>query len=233
MKSIGEEILLPFIYIKLLCFNALEEWKIRRRFYGNPLFKKTDKALQKLYRFKNPYLISKKFMQKKGEDSVHTYGETPLSVFNTLFNLCHLQKEDRFLDLGAGRGRGVFFASTFFGCTAMGVDFVPDFYDKAESLAKTLDNPPLFYLEDMLSFDLSKANVIYFYALCMDEAPFLAMISRLESLEKGTRVITVSFPLSDYLEKNLKKNLEKCSLIASATVSYPWGQTTVYVNLLN
>ena len=225
MKSIGEELLLPFIYIKLLCFNALEEWRIKRFFYGNLLFKKTDKALKKLYRFQNPYTISKNFMKKRNESSIHTYGETPLSVFNEMFLLCNLKKEDSFLDLGAGRGRGVFFASTFFGCTSTGVDFVPDFYEKAQFIAKTLQNPPLFYLEDMLSFDLSRANIIYFYALCMEETPFLSMISRLQSLKKDIRVITVSFPLSDYSNK--------FSLLTSKEVSYPWGQTPLYVNSRN
>ena len=224
MKSTGETFLLFFIYIKLLFFNTIEEWRIRRSFYKNPLFKKTDQALKKIYRFKNPYRISKKFMEEREERSVHTYGETPLSVFNAIFRLCDLKKEDRFLDLGAGRGRGVFFASTFFGCLAEGVDFVPDFYNKAVSITKTLTNPPLFYLQDMLSFDLDHANVIYFYALCMEEPLFLSMISRLESVKKGTRVVTTSFPLSDYSEK--------FSLVSSQEVSYPWGKTTLYLNTI-
>ncbi|MES2199898.1 MAG: methyltransferase domain-containing protein [Chlamydiota bacterium] len=222
MKSIGEALLLPLIRLKLLWFNIIEELTVHRYFYKNSLFKQVDVSLKHLYFGQNPYIICKDFMQSCKQNQVHVYGETPLTEIYSLLMQAGLQKEDCFIDLGCGRGRNVFFASTLFGCKTIGIDIVPIFCDKAQKLASSLPNPPKFLCEDMSTADLSEGTILYFYALCLEEDLFLSMITKLASLKVGTKIITVSFPLSDYSKK--------FSTLFSKQVSYPWGKTELFIN---
>ncbi|MBS0626817.1 MAG: class I SAM-dependent methyltransferase, partial [Verrucomicrobia bacterium] len=129
-----------------------------------------------------------------------------------------------FIDVGCGRGRNVFFVSTFFGCKATGIDIVPLFCEKARKVASLIPNPPQFVCEDMENFDLSKASLLYFYALCLDDDLLLKMIDNLSKLKPGTKVITVSFPLSDYSKA--------FSTLFSKEAFYPWGKTELFINVL-
>lgn len=224
MKSIGEILFLPFIYIKLFWFNLQEERKVTKYFYKNICFKEADTSLKQLYSGENPYKICKDFMQKSKKSQVHVYGETPLTELYAILLKCHLTEKDCFIDIGCGRGRNIFFTSAFFGCKTLGLDIVPLFCERADRIAFFLENPPQFICEDMETFDLNKATIIYFYAICLEDDLLLKMIDKLSKLKKGTKVITVSFPLSDYSKV--------FSTLFSKKAFYPWGKTELFLNLL-
>ncbi len=217
---------LPFLFVKVTLFNVKEEYRVRKSFYHNPLFKKIDLSLKKAYRFSNPYHIAKKFAKKKGEVDLHTYGETPLTTLYKILKLAKASKEDIFLDLGAGRGRVVFFVATYLGCKALGIEHNPHFCEKAQKIASFLPIKPTFLDKNMLlESSMPKATLIYFYGICLDEPSFLSVVRQFALLSKGVKVITVSFPLSDYIES--------FSLLSSETFSYPWGEATVYIQEKN
>ena len=202
----------------------MEELKVRRFFYKNTRFKQADLFLKQSYQEQNPYLICKNFMQSRGLKQVHVYGETPLTELYSILIQMNLKKEDCFIDLGCGRGRNVFFVSTVFNCECMGIDIVPLFCKEAKKIAASLSHPPQFVCEDMSQADLSEGTVLYFYALCLEENFLLSMIAKLETLQAGTKIITVSFPLSDYSKA--------FSLLFSKKASYPWGKTGLFVNVI-
>lgn len=163
-------------------------------------------------------------MQSCHQNQVHVYGETPLTELYTLLIQMNLQKEDCFIDLGCGRGGNVFLVSTLFACKSIGIDVVPLFCKEAKKIAALLPQPPQFVCEDMSTSDLSEGTVLYFYALCLEDDLFLSMIKKLESLKGGTKIITVSFPLSDYSKA--------FSVLFSKKARYPWGKTDLFVNVI-
>lgn len=222
MKFLVEVFFIPFLSIKILWLHLLEERKIRMLFYKNKLFKQADLALKKAYRFKNPYRISKNFERKRKNSLIHTYGETPLTTLFHLLKLCKITKEDCFVDLGCGRGRIVLFVASIFRCKSVGVDWILTFCHKAQKIATSLSLTSQFFSQNILSYTLQEATIIYFYSLCMEELPFLKMIAHLDRIKKGTKVITVSYPLSDYSTLFF--------VIHTEVVFYPWGKTTAYIN---
>ncbi len=224
MKSLGEALLLSFIRLKLFWFNRIEELRVQKLFYKNAFFKEVDLSLKQVYHKENPYRICKNFMQKEQKTKIHVYGETPLTELYAILTKLELKKEDCFIDLGCGRGRSVLFVSTFFGCKAIGIDIVPLFCERGQKIASCLPLPPKFLCEDMTTSDLKEGTVLYFYALCLEEDLLLSMIFKLTKLKKGTKIITVSFPLSDYSEA--------FSTLFSKIASYPWGKTELFVNIL-
>ncbi len=223
MRSIGEPFILLFTFLKLWYFNWSEQKKVRKLFYlNNSFFAKIDTALQKEYRWKNPYTISKNFLQQCKHANIHAYGETPLSVLYKALIFCGASNKDCFLDLGCGRGRTVFLASAFFKCKSIGIDFIPYFIEKAQDKASTMPSPPIFLLQDMQSTDLSAATILYFYELCLEEDLFLTMVNKLKTLKEGTFILTTSFSLQEYSSD--------FSIFSTQEAHYPWGKTTLYIN---
>ena len=224
MQSIGEWLLLPYIWIQVFFYNKQEKKIVHRLFYTNTLFKQVDFLLQKVYRFKNPYSICKKFMQKQRKNNIHVYGETPLSILHEALILAQIDKKDCFVDLGCGRGRLALFVASYYGVKSIGIDYIASFIEKANKLSSALSISSYFICQDFLHYPLPKEGTLfYFYSLCYEEQEIKRFMQELESLSPGTRVITVSFPLSDY----------SCafSILTSFERSYPFGKTMIYINI--
>ncbi len=181
-------------------------------------------ALKNLYAKKSPYKISKEFLISKNKNEIHTYGETPLTEFYDFLIRADVSEKDVFIDLGCGRGQIVFLVSTFFGCSAVGVDCIPVFCERAERIAAASNLPCRFVCEDMQNLDLKAATILYFYALWHEEDYLKKMIRKLSLLNKGTRIITVGFPLCDYSSS--------FSVLFSSPCSYPWGKTELFLNVI-
>jgi SAM-dependent methyltransferase len=225
VQIVGELFALTFwITPKVFWFSYREEKQVSKFFCRNPTFSSVDRQLRHLYRFTNPYRTSKRFLKDRGASDIHVYGETPLTVFNQMFKEGDLTPSDCFVDLGCGRGRGVLFASTVWKCSAIGVDWIPIFCEKAKRASSLLkENVPRFFCQKLTEFDLSLGSFFYFYSLCLEEDELRSSISHLESVPKGSKVITVSFPLTDYTPS--------FCLSASWKVTYPWGKTKAFLNL--
>lgn len=200
-----------------------EERRIRKLYYSNDSFRTCDLLFHKAYLFHNPYQISKNFLMQKGEKDLHVYGETPITSLFQIAKKCGLKTDDYFLELGSGRGRGIFFLSQIFGCKAKGIEWIPEFVDKAESIAKQaeIDNA-YFSCEDMLEVNLSESTVIYLYGTCLDEFSICKLVKNLEKAHSSIKIITVSYPLTTY------SDLFK--IVDQFTVPYPWGDAEVYIN---
>jgi hypothetical protein len=204
----------------------LEYLKVIFRYYPNTSFAKRDLILLGKYFFKSPYSYSKEFLISQGEEEIYAYGETPLTTLETIAKLSHLSKEDTVFELGSGRGRSCFWLSSFIGCKVIGIDFVPAFIKKALEVKEKFHLSKLdFRQEDLLQSNFSEATVIYLYGTCYD-TPFLKrLVKKFAILPKGTKIITVSYPLTDYAKKGEYQVIQKTSL------PFTWGMGEVYFHI--
>ena len=210
------------LYLRVKWRLVLEQLKVRRRFYSNTSFRDIDRALLKAYRFKNPYTLSRKFLKKKGEQDVHLYGETYLTTYEKMGVACGLTANDRVLELGCGRGRGVFFLSHYFGARVHGVEWIPQFVDSAQSIATKYSSwRTTFACEDFMDTDLKDYTVIYLFGTSLKDAEVERLIQRFHTLKKGTKIITVSYPLTEYHPSfTIKKEF---------SAPFPWGEAQIYI----
>lgn len=211
MKSIGEFFALFSLFFKMRSFAKKEKIWVESHFYSCEPFRNADLALKKLYRFTNPYSLCRKV-------SNDVYGETPLATFVEMFERGGLSCQDRFVDLGAGRGRGVIFAASVWGCVSLGIDLVPDFCHKANQAGSHL--PVYFLNEDFTTCNLPQGTFFYLYAITMEEPHLQKILEKLSSVPSGTKIVTVDFPLEDAFQ-----------LIDSWESVYPWGTATMYLQI--
>lgn len=216
MLSIGRH----FYYRAKLSFY---EWQTRRLFYAHAEFAKQDRALLRAYRFINPYRLSRDFLLSRGAEDPHQYGETPVKSYFQMAEACGLTSQDRVLELGCGRGRGVFFLASFYGCQVHGIDWNPQFVAIAQSIqASTQASRISFSCEDMFLTDLRQASFIYLYGTCLSDACIDKMLFSLERAAPGTKIVTVSYSL----ERPDLFTLEKKLLLR-----FPWGKAEAYLHI--
>lgn len=223
MKFIIHQFILCFIACKVWWYFCQEERQVRFCFYRNKMFRSRDCSLKRIYRFKNAYRINKRFLRSKGVHDVDTYGETPLTTLYFIAQQCEITSQDHVIDLGCGRGRGTFFLNDYIGCQTTGIEWNPEFIDMAKKVvAADPCRAPEFICADMLSADLSQATVIYLFGTCLPDPVIEKLVASFARLPPSTKIITVSFPLSDY-SKEFKE-------IKEFTGSFPWGNGSIYLN---
>jgi SAM-dependent methyltransferase len=190
-----------------------------------PSFFWLDLLLAKHYILKSPHRLSKAFLMRKGAHNIYAYGETPLTTLDKIARRCRILSKDIVYDLGCGPGRTCFWLRTFVGCRAIGVDYVSDFIAKAKKvkLASALCNIEFLH-QNMLDIDLSRATVIYLYGICLEDAVVENLILHLHSLKPGARVITVSYPLTEYCCGKVFR------VVSSFPGRFPWGIAEIYLN---
>jgi hypothetical protein len=174
-----------------------------------------------LYFFINPYRASRHFLQQQGADDIYTYGETYLTVFQKIAKECVLSPRDVFFELGCGRGLGMFWLNIFTRCQVIGIEHMPLFVQKGNFLARILRCDTTFYEQDILSVDLSRATVVYFYGTNFSDAFVNQLIAKLKLLPSTTKIITVSYPLTDYSQD--------FEVIKTFPVHFAWGKAMMYI----
>lgn len=205
-----------FVYFRTQFFEWMEEKKVEKRFYPNSLFRALDQALLLSYRAESPYAISKEFLMQRGASEIYAYGETPLTTMDEIARAFGLKKGDHLVDLGAGRGRAALFMASFYGLTVTAVEQIPTFAHRLQELgAKGLT----VSCQDMAELDLESATHIYLYGTMLSDGEIEALLNR---FPHGAKIISVSYPLSEYSEIY---RIEK-----SLTARFPWGKTKVYLN---
>ncbi len=202
-------------YLSLKIFNFKEFLFVLLWF---PSFLWTECLFCIAYFCINPYRQSVKNQPE------NIYGETPLSTLKTLIEALDFSPRT-ILDLGSGRGRGVFFLSHLLGCKVIGIEKVSCFVKIAKGLKKFHPHRDIeFYHQDMLKNLLPNVDVVYFYGTCLEDKKIQVLIELFKQIPTPFKVLSVSYPLSDYSEDfETEKEIP---------ARYPWGETTVYVNRL-
>lgn len=196
-------------------YSFREERRVKRAFYGDPRFTNWDRKLKKLYRWKSPFTISRRFLEKRGAGDVHTYGETPLTSLDAVGKKLELRDSDCFLDLGCGRGRGAIFVSCRFGCRSVGIDYVPEFIETAKSVGSDAE----FLLADIAeSGAIRDATAIFLAWTCMNDGERAAVEKSLGRASSDCRIATVSSPIES----------QDFVVYDACELSFPWGDAEVF-----
>lgn len=193
------------------------------RYYSNARFRKADLRLLFSYFLTNPYRLCRKFLERRGVEEVHAYGETPLFTLDEIVKQCGITKEDIIYELGCGRGRTCFWLALVLGAKCIGIDFVPEFIQKADRVKKhfNIANPD-FIEGDFLKEDYTAATVVYLHGTLMSREEISKLNSKLLKLPKGVKIITVSFPLKDYPHGGSFK------IVKRFEAHFSWGKAEVY-----
>lgn len=220
-------------YLELLWVNTIaqlrslgEFFRTTLKYYSNTQFRKVDLFLLISYLFDNPFAISKRFLKQRGEKEIHTYGETPFSTLDLIANETQVTSKDTVFELGCGRGRTCFWLNAFKGCKVVGIDYIPEFIDRANAIKNKfkLDDVE-FRHQDMVNADLTGASVIYLYGTCLEDSVIEQLIENFSSLPKGTKIITVSYPLTDYTKQPLFEVMKRFP------ARFTWGTADVYLQI--
>lgn len=218
MKEFFELVILN---LKLKLLNLVEQLKILIKF---PSFTYWHFNLSAQYLWSGPFSISKLFHKTRGDKEIYVYGETPITTFAHICKYARIKKTDTFFDLGMGRGLGCFWLHKIIGCDVVGVELIPQFVDRANKVKSKLNIHGIeFRKEDMTITDLKEGTVFYIYGNFLPDEVLGVMGSRFDLLKGGTKVITVSFPITDYSDFYRVQDVFKAS--------FPWGDTDVYVSI--
>ncbi len=175
----------------------------------------------------NPYRVSRQFLQSRGDTDIHVYGETPLTTLEVIAERCQLTPNDLLYDLGCGPGRTSFWFHSLIGCRVFGIEQIPAFTKMAQRVAYQINagREIQFTCADLLQADYSKATAIYLYGTCFDESFITKLNKAFLSLPKGAKVITVSYPLTDYLGGEI------FCLRENFPARFPWGEGEIYLQV--
>lgn len=223
---IKEYIGLFWINLKTQLKNLGDFFKVAIRYYPRWSYAKVDGSLLLTYLFDNPFTISKRFLMKRGAKDVYAYGETPLATMEFIAKECGLKNTDTVFELGSGRGRTCFWLREFVGCRVVGVEYIPEFAERATRVANKLRlNKIEFRQEDFLETDFQEATVFYLYGTCYDESFIRKLIDKLKTCPSGTKIISVSYPLSDYTAGN------EFEVMKRFPAEFTWGSGDVYLQV--
>ncbi len=211
------------LYFKVKKYLFVQEI-LTLRYYKNFKFAVLDIFQKLIYAFINPYRVSKKFLIKKGFQDVHMYGETPIKAFSELLQEFGLNKRDNFFEMGCGRGRLCCFVSSLYKCSVVGIEQIATFVRILRFLQKIfrLKNFEVVN-KDMFDVDYSRASFIYLYGTCLKEDEIYRLVEKFKSLNKGTKVLTISISL-----KNYDKSFH---LSKKHQLNLPWGKATAYFHV--
>ncbi len=224
MKKLFETLSLVPLSVLVRCRLFSDYVKTVFRYYFQyPSFWQADTMMTGLYLCNNPYTISRKFMQEIGSEQLYVYGETPLSTMKRIVDAAGITADDTVYELGCGRGRALFWLRTVIGCRCIGVEHIFTFVEKAQQIQKRCRIDKMeFRLEDFVDTDLSGATVLYLYSTGFDDMIVESLLSKVASLPQGTKIITISYPLTEY------EGSESFVVNKEIPVRFPWGRTTAY-----
>ncbi len=221
-----EYVSLLLINFKVKFINLVDYFRVVFNYYVNWSFFKIDSYLIFSYLFNDPFTINKNFLVHRGERDVYVYGETPLTTLDYIARECRLSSCDTVFELGCGRGRTCFWLNQLIGCQVVGIDFVPEYIEKANQIKEVFNLMGVEFREgDILQSDLRGATVIYLYGTCYSDIFIKTLIRRFEQLPRGTKIITVSYALSDYTSRPLFETMKRLP------AKFTWGEADVYLQI--
>jgi SAM-dependent methyltransferase len=217
---------LMWVNTKVQIKNLMEFTRVIPKYYTNPIFAKIDSFLLISYLFQNPFAISKRFLKKRGDKNIYAYGETPLTTLDEIVKECKITSKDTVYELGCGRGRACFWLNTFLGCKVVGIEYIPEFVERANAIKNKFNIMNVeFRLQDMFQTNLSEATVVYLYGTCLEEQEIRKLINNMKKLKSGSKIVTISYPLTDYTSETLFEVMKRFQ------VMYPWGLADVYLQV--
>jgi hypothetical protein len=204
-------------WLQIKRFQLKEQIGVMRKYYKSPRFLWLDLLFGLSAFFLNPYRLSRKFMESKGEREVHTYGETPLQMLESLLKEAGATSKDRYVELGSGRGRSSLWVSHFLRCQVRGVEWIPTFVFLAKTISFLSGVKGKFECKSLFESNLKEATLVYLYATHFSEENIL---NTLKTMPLNSTLITISEPPETPFFKVEKK----------IDVRFPWGETQAFLS---
>jgi SAM-dependent methyltransferase len=134
---------------------------------------------------------------------------TPQALVDKMLDMAKLTPQDFLIDLGSGDGRTVITAARR-GARALGIEYNPDMVELAKRNAAEakVSDKATFEKADLFESDFSKAQVITMFLL-----PSINMKLRpkLLDLKPGTRIVSNSFTMEDWVADETSNVTEGCT----------------------
>ncbi len=202
-------------------FNLKDLLRTIFLYWRRPKFALVDCTLLLSYFFKSPYRIGREYNPDE------PYGETPLATLDAIIKHCPVRPDDVVYELGSGRGRACFWLALVKGYKTVGVEYIPTFVTRAQKIATFFGVKNItFQHADLLSCDLSQASWIYLFGSALPDPSIAKLAKRLEKQKAGTKVITISYPLTAYTKS------EKIVLENTIDVDFSWGKTQAFIHVI-
>lgn len=225
-NQMKEFLQLAWIRLRIACQDFWDFISVAARYYRNWTFCKLDGQLYGLYLFNNAFSISKKYRQAQQAEEIYVYGETPLITWQKIAETCRINAKDTLIELGCGRGRLCFWSKCFIGCQVIGIEEIGLFVKRARYLVEKEHLSGIqFFEENFLEADLGKGTVLYLYGSCLEDEAITQLAKKCASLAVGTKIITVSYSLAEYLDGSFE-------VLRCFPASFPWGTADVYLQVV-
>lgn len=192
--------------------------------YKNSAYRKADLKLLWRYLFDSPFSISKQWALEHESEQIYTYGETPIPGLRKIVKECEITSDDHVYELGCGRGRACIWLRHIIGCKVTGIECIGEFMRRVQDLQ---DEKLAFFESDFLEADLENATVIYLNGTMLPRLEIHKLAKKLATLKAGTKVITVSYPLTQYSPEGTFKVIKEFS------VEFHWGTGSVYLQTIH
>ena len=190
----------------------------------NKDFLRTEVRRRILFSGRTPWRLSRDFYAGRAVSDIHCFGETPLLTLARIQQRASIGADDEVLEVGAATGRNCFWLATVTGCRVVGLEHIPEFVNRANSIASQTGNQQRirFICGDMGKSLPGEPDIIYLYGSNLDDDLITRFARRCCEKGTGVKVITVSYPLTDYLPGMYE-------LVDHFPAAFTWGVTTVYV----
>lgn len=133
------------------------------------------------------------------------YVVSPISVVDKMLAAASLRRGEVLYDLGCGDGRIVVAAAKNFGARAVGVEISESLAKRARDQAQTLglQDQVKIITGDMLTVDLSQANVVSLYLMTEANDTLRPKLER--ELKPGARVVSLEFKMRGWKPSHVEK----------------------------
>jgi hypothetical protein len=170
--------------------------------------------LDSLYYGKNPYRLSP--LQQKES---FTYGETPLEIYKIMPK--YLKPGQILIDLGCGRGKGLFYLNQGFHITCMGYDAIADFIEEGSKVLKACQiEGILLFHQSLESLSFCCEGAIYLAGTCFED-DLLETLAKHFNEKRPQLIFSLSTALIEY-------GLNGYS-VEEIPVFMPWGKTSLFI----
>ena len=201
-----------------------EQWWIVKTNYRHVRFLFAWLWLRMSYLLDSPYWVSRRYQRQHKADDVHVYGETPLPALACIFEKARITANDHVFELGSGSGFTSLWLNATQGCRVTAVEQIPLFCWRLKRTARRMGLSGIdVRCEDYLQTSLQDADVIYLYGSNLEDSLIRTLSDRFLGLPDTVKIITVSYPLSDYAEGS------RFPLIDRFTADFEWGRAEVFV----
>jgi SAM-dependent methyltransferase len=152
---------------------------------------------------------------QEGKDVI--WVPTPQSLVDRMLNIAKVTSRDYVIDLGSGDGRTVITAAKR-GARALGIEYNPDMVElsKRNAAKEGVSDRANFVKADLFESDFSQATVITMFLLPDIN---LKLRPKILDLKPGTRIVSNSFTMGDWVADDTVTTKENC---VSYCTAYLW-----------